>query len=147
VVGTGFGEIILTDETFNPATVFNTGFGPAFVAIVPECVTLIVPTLHAGEFTDVWVTDAEPGSMVVVRYAVRAGPPMFQRIAPFCFDSELRPWLGLATFGYGIADENGHLILGRPIPDLPGITVYFQAVQSGTCPKACDSLLIRRTIE
>lgn len=147
VASSGFGDVIVTDELFNAPSTFIVGFQTAFVALVPECLTLIAPTLRAGEPVEIVITDGTPTKPVIVRYAFRSGPPVTGQIGPFCADTELRPFVGSGFVGTGEIDAGGRLVFPVSVPAIPGLTLYLQAFEAGSCPDSCNSPLLRRTIE
>jgi hypothetical protein len=108
------------------------------------CVDLFVPQIEGGAVLAV-SGHAPPSQPVALCVGLqRAGTTAFQ-VAGFCGASALAPALGLIQV-LTASDAAGDWSLAAPVPPGLGLTVHLQAFAAGTCPTACGSVAVTRTI-
>lgn len=120
----------------------NSGMARLFITGVAPCLVLTPPVPGiAGQVNTMWISEATPGSIVVLLYGFR----LDQWPAPGCpgvMVDIYRPRLGGIFY---VTDPGGTLLVTRFVPsNAQGRTVYIQAVEQGTC---CVSNLVTITFQ
>lgn len=111
-----------------------------------DCIALNVPQLVGGNPATLSGSGL-PGQTIIVNYALASGGSVFGQTGQFCAESELIPPQGLGTVGSAIVDTAGNWSFTVPVPgSAAGLTVHLQAYGSGSCPNACDSAVVVRTV-
>ncbi len=113
-----------------------------------DCLSLRATDLVVGETAEFEIANATPGSVIVMVWGLREGRSVIEndRLS-LCANfgiKNVRNKFRLA--GLALADDDGHGVIVRRVPDFVGTVVLLQAAEAGTCPDSCVSNIVEREI-
>ncbi len=114
---------------------------------VVSCLTLEVDELVAKGSADFIVSGAVDGEVIAIFYSLRLGRTVFKHQFGFCATFGLRGVKESKLVGQGKISNGSYVKRIGFVPNIPGLTVHFQAAQKRTCPYECMSTVVSRVIQ